>query len=253
MDFDKLLEPLVNYLNILIDFLSFDVDFMTQYRRINDISPEALSIFFVGMVFAVVILKSNNVQIFDTGIDQAPDRSLKNPDKVGAASLLIFVPLMFITVILFELSLLINSIWSDTDFGTIRDTINAAMITVGLLSPFQAIASRINSYVRTVSVLKGAAKIACGLLQMVAGLFQLTVSLYSFRIFAAAHGVNWTSIVIPVILVFALFILFACPLGLFIIWRREAIALTMRPLEPEQNVGGNSAISDELTDRSSSI
>jgi len=221
MDFDKILDPLVNYLNIFIEFLSLGIGFMAPFIRSGTIEAGALAIFFVGYVFGVVIAKTNDVYLIG-GAPGGGDPDAKNPDKVTAVSLLILVPLTFVTVILFEVAVLINGLWSSTEFGTIHDTTNAALISAGLLAPFTALSNRVNDFVARVTALGGAAQIAGGVLQMLSGLFQTAVGLYAFRLFAEAHGVPWTAVIVPAILFFVLFLLACVPFGQFIIWKRMA-------------------------------
>lgn len=222
MDFSKLLDPIAGYLNSLIDFLSFKG--FSDFTLLGEINTTAMSLFFVGLIFAFIILRTGNLSIFDPGFGPRPETVSELPDqkKVDTSSLLVFIPLCAAASILFEVSVWIYGLFSDTKFGNLKDTINAMLICGGMQYPIQAISSRVNSLARLLGPLGGKARIFGAVLQMTMGLVLLWLVVHFVWLLSVIHNVHWGYVIIPFLINMVLFLFLLFPLGQAILWVREA-------------------------------
>ena len=210
MDIDKLLAPLTDYLNFLIDFLQCRG--LDQFARLNTVSPKLLSFCLLGILLGLLIRRAKRppIPVDETAIADRRD----NDPTVGAnlkaaieqGDLLFFIPFLLAGSFILHISLLLTSRYTALDAGTYKDALNVSLTWGALQYPVQALITRVKSAARAIGRVGRSGAIVGLLIYILAMGANLGLSYYLVRAAMAilrlsAAQTLWTVFLFGILLV----------------------------------------------------
>ena len=134
MDIDKIVAPIADFIQFLIDFWVYGTLPDISFQTVGVVHSRALSLFLIAGIFNLLFRQLNPLE-FNT------DKSIKgeNVQKVELHAVLALIPVIFLNVLFFELALrLFDTRVNYPTIGNFADSVNGHLLYAAAIAPIIA-------------------------------------------------------------------------------------------------------------------
>lgn len=206
MDFEKLVQPISDYLTFSIGFWLGEPEIFANFLSNSSISPKALLFSIVGTTIYLIF---RYAKFGIVPVD--PDSEAQTGPSIDTNSLLLFIMLGLYTPILIEFSFWTLSTRATLSIGSAYDSFNASFLSAALLLPFSGLAGRVSLITSELKKVGGKVAKLSMLLNIAIAISTIFVSLACFKPVLALHQVSAAEIAGPI------FVMILTSLFLFIV------------------------------------
>ena len=231
MDFEKLLNPIAEYFDFVIDFVAFQG--FVPYVRLGSVSPRLVSFLFIGMIFGFVIKRAKAIPSFGEDVRFANFLNPKgNPMAAQSTqpeqSLVMQTPEMLLMVIFqisgaifMHLALLIASSFNHLDMGNFKDSLNVTIAVSSVQYPLVATMSRLFTFMKKIQDFNRKTKIIAAFVYIGGLVVVIAPAFYFFNALCVVHSLPWRSLIAPSALTVAFTLIWMMIAMYFIkVWRQ---------------------------------
>lgn len=231
MDFDKLLNPIADYFNFVVDFVVLGG--LSPYVRLGSVSPKLVSFLFIGLIFALVIKRAKvlptvgqdvRLSTFLRSQSASDETTTQHPDAVplfASSELLLFVLFQITGTLFFHLSLVISSKFIPLETGNFKDSLNVTIAVSSVQYPVQAALQRLITFMQKIQNFNLKTRIIAICIYLIWFGMLLLFAFYFFHAAAIFHSIPSGKLIVPAAITIVLTTLAILLLFYFIrIWQK---------------------------------
>ena len=222
MDFEKLVQPIINYLNLSIKFWRGDPDTFHEYLGLFQISANALLLSLIGTGISLVIRHSRF-----GAIPSDPDNLKIDSPTLDTNTLLMGTFFGLSSPLLFELSFWLLGTRSLLT-ATTESVFNAFFLTFALMAPIAGILNRINYVCLELEKVGGWVSKSAKVANLSVAVICLWAMYQCFDALRIVLESTWKVLLPPTILSFSFLTIAAVPSGIFL-WHWNKFLFSKKP------------------------
>jgi hypothetical protein len=207
MDFSKLLEPIADYFNFVIDFVMFRG--LTPFIRLGSVSPKLLSFLFVGILFALIVKRAKTIPTVGEDVSfsgsvgsqtSAQQKPAQPPDfsrLFDTSEMLLLFLFQISGTLVFHFSLMVASRVNHFEFGIFKDSLNVTIAVSSLQYPVMAILNRLVTFIQKIQNFNHKTRIIAAVIALFYLLILFIQLFYFFHAASVIHQVVLGRLILP--------------------------------------------------------
>jgi hypothetical protein len=215
MEFDKLLNPVAEYLNFVVDFALLQG--IEAYTRQGTVSAKLVSFFFIGLILAFIIRRLKRFPTFSDDSElrlrqitqpAVQDRLFGLSKVFEISELMAFVPFIISGSVAFHLSLLGASALYGFQIGNIKDSINATLMVSAISNPIQSSFTRLLLFIKQIENYNRKSRLFALAVNLIYLAFVFIQGYYYLFAITIIHKVTFGHLWLPLAITSAIIVLY---------------------------------------------